>query len=106
MLTRTKLMIASSLTMAALIPGLASAHTDVSIGLNLGAVAPVYAEPAPVVYERAPTVVYEQPAPVVYETAPTVVYTAPAPVYYGGTVVYGRPYYHRHGYWEGGRYWR
>jgi hypothetical protein len=104
MLTRTKLMIASGLTVAALIPGLASAHTDLSIGLNLGAVAPVYTAPAPVAFGPAPTVVYQQPAPVVYEASPTVVYTAPAPVFYGGAVVYGHPY-HR-GYWEGGRYWR
>ncbi len=61
-----------------------------SIGINappIGTVisnAPVYSEPAPVVY---PAPVY-LPPPVVYRPAPVVV--APSPVYYGAApVVYG-----------------
>jgi len=54
--------------------GVAQAHTDLSIGLSLGAPAPVYVQPAPV-------------------------YAAPQPVYYGHPA-WDRGYDHRfdHGY--------
>ncbi|HZR36207.1 MAG TPA: PXPV repeat protein [Nevskia sp.] len=57
---RTVLSLIAGAGLLALVPTAALAHTDVSIGLNLGgyAPAPVYAEPAPVYY--AP------PAPVYY----------------------------------------
>jgi hypothetical protein len=76
---RTVLSIIAGVGLLALVPTAAMAHTDVSIGLNLGGYepAPVYAEPAPVYY-------------------------APAPVYYGPTVVY-RGYDHdgwRHREWQ------
>lgn len=52
---RTVLSIIAGVGLLALVPTAAMAHTDVSIGLNLGgpayvAPAPVYVAPAPVVY--------------------------------------------------------
>lgn len=73
------------LGLAALLPLAASAHTDVSIGLNLGGY-PVYAAPAPVYYTPPQPVYYAPPQPVYY---------SPAPVYYGGNVSY----------YDGGRRW-
>ena len=105
MLTRTKLLMVAGLSLAALTPTIASAHSNLSIGVNLGgygyAPAPVYVAPQPVYVEPEPTVVYEQ--------APAVVY--------GPTVVYSQPYWdgyrwcrgdeHRHHEWRGrGRYER
>lgn len=84
MLTRTKLLMFVGLSVAALMPTMASAHSNLSIGVNLGGYAPVYAEPRPVYIEPAPAAVYEQ--------APAVVY--------GPTVLYGRPY------WDGYRWCR
>lgn len=84
MLIRTKMLMVAGLSLAALTPMMASAHTDLSIGVNLGGYAPVYVAPQPVYVEPAPTVVYEQAPPVVY----------------GPTVVYGQPY------WDGHRWYR
>ncbi len=60
----TQVLVAAGLAAGAC--GVAEAHTDLSIGLSLGAPAPVYVQPGPT---------YVQPAPV---------YSAPQPVYYGG----------------------
>jgi hypothetical protein len=94
---RTVLSLIAGAGLLALVPTAAMAHTDVSIGLNLGGYAPVpvYAEPAPVYY------------------APP-----PPPVYYGPTVVYGGYYgdgwrhreweehrWHEDHGWHGGRRW-
>ncbi len=60
----------------------------IALGLVGGAIAgaaiasteqPVYAAPAPVVYNSVPVVTYVQSPPVVY--TPIVVYAPPAPVY-------------------------
>ena len=65
---RNLLKIVAGVGLLALIPTAAMAHSDISIGLNLGggyyAPAPVYAAPAPVYYGPAPSPYY----------APTVVY--------------------------------
>ena len=55
---RTVLSIIAGVGLLALVPTAAMAHTDVSIGLNLGGYAPepVYYDPPPVYY--APPVVY------------------------------------------------
>jgi len=69
---RIALSMVAGLGLLALVPTVAMAHTDVSIGVNLGggyAPQPVYAAPEPVYY-------------------------GPAPVYYGPNVVY-RGYDHR-----------
>ena len=64
---RTVLSIIAGVGLLALVPTAAMAHTDVSIGLNLGGgYAPVYAEPAPVYYAPAP--VYYGPPAVVYRS--------------------------------------
>jgi hypothetical protein len=64
---RSVLKIAAGIGLLALVPAAAMAHTDVSVGLNLGggyyAPAPAYVAPAPVYY---------RPAPAYY--APTVAY--------------------------------
>jgi len=92
---RTVYSLMAGVGLLALVPAAAMAHTDVSIGLNLGgyAPAPVYAEPAPVYY------------------AP------PPPVYYGPTVIYpGDDWrwrrheweehrWHEDHEWHGGRRW-
>jgi hypothetical protein len=65
MLKRTKIMLAASgLSLAALLPAMASA-ADLSIGVNLGGYvpAPVYYDPPP---PPPPAAVYYGPAPVVY----------------------------------------
>ncbi|MDR3415139.1 MAG: hypothetical protein P4L83_03040 [Nevskia sp.] len=57
----TVLKIVAGVGLLALIPTAAMAHSDISIGLNLGGgyvPAPVYAAPAPAYYGPAPTVVY------------------------------------------------
>ncbi len=86
------LKIAAGLALLSLIPTAAMAHTDVSIGLNLGG---GYYRPAPVYVAPAP--VYVAPAPVY--VPPPVVYYRPAPpvVYYQPTVRYVyRDGYYRH----------
>jgi hypothetical protein len=99
---RIALSMVAGLGLLALVPTAAMAHTDVSLGLNLGG---GYYAPEPT---------YVAPAPVYYE---------PAPVYYGPRVVYREDYddgdynyrreveehYRRHNEWvrnhpwEGGR---
>ena len=68
----------------------AGSHVSWSIGINVPGPAPVYVEPAPVVYAPPPRVVYVRPEPVMY--APAQVYVRPAPVY----VEYGRGWHHHH----------
>ena len=65
----------AAVSLAATVP--AQAHTDLAIGLTLGAPGYAYAPPPPRYYES--TVVYEEPRvvyeePVYYETRPRVVY--------------------------------
>ncbi len=56
----TKIKLLAGLVIAAMVPTVAMAHTDVSIGLNLGV--PVYGG----YYEPAPRVYYREAAPVIY----------------------------------------
>ena len=56
---RNLLKIVAGVGLLALIPTAAMAHSDISVGVNLGggyAPAPVYADPAPVYYGPAPVV--------------------------------------------------
>lgn len=79
-MNRIALSMVAGLGLLALVPTAAMAHTDVSIGLNLGggyAPQPVYAAPEPVYYNQGP-------------------------VYYGPNVVY-RGYDHRG--WHEHRRW-
>jgi hypothetical protein len=79
-------MLAGALAIGALtVSGAAMAR--VSVGVNIGVPAPVYAAPAPV---YAPP-----PPPVVYAPPPPPVYAAPA-------IVIG---WHGDRYWDGRRYW-
>lgn len=90
MLKHTKIAMAAGLSIAALLPAIASARTDVSIGVGIGGYAPVY----------------EAPAPVYYAPPPPAYYYAPAPVSYRSTVVYGRPYWDGHRWCRDGEGWR
>jgi hypothetical protein len=56
-MNRNHFFIAAGLSLAALVPAVASAHTDFAIGFNVGG-APVYAAPAPVEYCPPPVAVY------------------------------------------------
>ncbi len=62
--------IAAGLALLALVPTAAMAHTDISIGLNLGG---GYYEPAPV-YVAPPPPVYYRPAAPAYYYVPSVRY--------------------------------
>lgn len=77
-MNRKQILMTAGLSLAGLLPLAASAHTDLSIGLNLGGYAPVYEAPPPVYYAPPPRVYY-----------------AP-PTYYGPTVVYTRPDWEEH----------
>lgn len=92
--------IAAGLALTALVPGVALAHTDVSIGLNLGG---GYYAPAPVYVAPPPPRVYYSPAPVYY---------GPAPAYYESGVridgYYGGRWRHEHRHhrdWDRDRDW-
>lgn len=76
----------------AAVPALASAHTHVFLGINLGALF----NPAPIVYAAPPPVVYAPPVPYPYYGRP--VYYAQGP-YYGPTV-----YIRNDGWWHD-RHW-
>ncbi len=103
-----------TILLATLVLGVVSAtQAGVRVGLGftvpLGAPAPVYTAPPPVVYS-APAPVYQAPPPVVY-APPAPVYVAP-PVYYppsiylgfGGWGWGGHRYYGGWGHHYGGHY--
>ena len=85
---RTALKIIAGLGLLVMVPTVAMAHTNLSIGVDLGG---GYYEPA---YAVAPSVVYEASAPVYY-----------GPSYYGPGVVYEHSYGYGHGYEYGPRHW-
>lgn len=117
--TTFALMVALCLA-ASLTPAIATAHTNIALGFNLGGVfaPPVVAYPPPVV-NYAPPVVYYAP-PVVNYAPPVVYYGAPRVIYPSASFVitnrgwghggYYRSGYYRpvHGGWYGGHrgHWR
>lgn len=97
---RTRMLaVAAGLAMLAAVPTIASAHTHVFLGINLGGLF----VPAPVVYAPPPPVVYA--APTYYTPAPA--YYEPAPAYYVPRVYYGPGHYRRdHRGWYRHHDWR
>lgn len=73
---------AAGLALLALAPAAAFAHTNVSLGINLGGYYPPAYAPAPTVVYTPPPQVYYAPAPEVYYEAPRRVYYAPYSVHY------------------------
>lgn len=100
MATKRKLLvIMGSVALLSAMPVIASAHTHVFLGINLGrlfAPAPVVYAPPPVVY-AAPPVVYAPPARYGYY-APRPYYAPGA--YYGGVVYVGRRGWRHHEHWD------
>lgn len=71
---------ATGLAILAALPAIASAHTRVFVGVNLGGLF----DPAPIVYAPSPPVVYTTPA---YYPPPRTYYE-PAPAYYAPRIYY------------------
>lgn len=88
------LLAGSALALTAMVPVVASAHTHVFLGINLGG----WVAPPPVEVYTPPTYYAPPPPPPVYYTRPA--YSAPRVIYSEPETVY---YYHRDRDWD--RHW-
>lgn len=100
MTTQKLLPLMGAIALLAAVPALASAHTHVFLGINLGG---LFAPP-PVVYAPPPVAYAPPPPPVVYVPRPRYDYYA-QPAYYAPGAYYGGPVYIQRRGWRDHDHW-